>query len=200
MNRLEDALIGQRLSFVYDGGSTPGVTRVVDVIEVQFDRILGIDIGRSVDNAMAETRQYLFSLARNVEVLAAPVPVVEPVDNSFGTRVVRETMSFINARQELQDRIDTMTGEELADALQLSSNVDRVTFENGELSLERDVTVPHCVLNGDSGLNWVNTNGDAMVFVCVGGEGHITLEINDEEVSAEDCVRKLSQHMGLTQE
>jgi hypothetical protein len=208
LKSLADAKPGQRLSFAYYGGSDFGTTRQVDVDEVLDDRILGTDVAKD------EPRQYLFDKAAIVVVISEPQPVpaeaacdvpVTDVLSSPTTRVRRTPMSFVDARQRLHDQIDELNGEDLAEVLAEVDGMDRGQFDapNGQVVLERDVLVPHCTLNLTSevaSVDWVNEDGVPLTIVSskAADDNHVELTANGEAVAAEDCVRKLAEHFGLT--
>jgi len=173
-----------------------------------------------VDVDKQEPRQYLFDKAAIVLVLReanepepaeAATEVEPPVADVVNeppatTRVRRTCLSFIEARQRLHDQIDTLNGEDLAEVLAEVEGEDRGCFDaaNGQVVVERDVPIPYCKLNmfGDIvGVEWVNEDGEGMTTVTSSHDDlNVTIELDGEVTNAEDVVRKLAQHFGLTVE
>src|SRR5690554_6409130 len=124
MRSFVEAKVGQRLSFAYFGGSTPGAIREVDVEEVRDDRIVGVDVAKQ------ETRQYLADKAALIQVLSEPAVVTPPLASDAAcVRVRRTPMSFLDARQRLHDQIDALNGEDLAEVLAEVDGQDRAVFD-----------------------------------------------------------------------
>ncbi len=219
LKSLAEAQVGQRLSFAYYGGSTPGKTRSVDVEEVLDDRILGTDVAKN------ETRQYMFDKAAIVIVIHEPIAMVaaleadldenQPiaaeaacdveVDAPPTTRVRRTPLSFPAARDLLHQQIDALNGDDLAEVLGEIQGDDRARFDesSGQVILERDMVIPHCVVNNDAhrgaaGIAWVNENGERLTTTFFHDDDHVRLYIGDNEVTAENLVREIAQHLGLT--
>jgi len=207
LKSLAEAQAGQVVSFTYYGGSSPGSIRTVMVTDVRDDRIVGDDYDRK------EPRQFLFeraSLPKVIEeVPEAPIAAEAACDESAiitpSTRVRRTPMSFAQARQRLHEQIDALTGEDLAEALAEVDGEDRGTFDasNGQVILERDVPIPHAVLNMNAqpdavGLDWVNEDGDRLTTVTRLDGDTVRLFVGESEVHAETFISDIAEHFGLT--
>ena len=57
--------IGDFVSFVYDGGSTPGIRRIIFVTDVDIDRLHGYDFARE------NYRQFIFDKCSDIIILSA---------------------------------------------------------------------------------------------------------------------------------
>ena len=219
LKSLADAKVGQRLSFAYYGGETPGRTRQVDVTEVLDDRIVGTDVEKR------ETRQYMFDKAAVVVVVHEPVAMVAALEADLDenqpiaaeaacdvtvepiptTRVRRTPLSFPAARDLLHQQIDALNGDDLAEVLGEIQGDDRAKFDaaNGQVVLERDVVLPHCVVNdnahtGAAGIDWVNEDGERITTTFLHDGDTVRLHSGSTEVSAESLVTEIAQHLGLT--
>lgn len=209
LNRLNDAEVGQVLSFIYLRGSRQGQRRTVEVQEVLSDRIVGHDL--HVD----EPRQYLFDQAVEIQVLNKPVVNQEAVNSAMRacgidplqetTRVRRQPMSFVEARQRIHDQIDELSGEDLAEVLAEIDGHDRAEFnaDDGVVIVEDDVCVPHCCINMDcdpsaAGIDWVNEDGETVTSITRNNKGIIELSLDGERVAAEQFIIQIGQHFGLT--
>jgi hypothetical protein len=205
LKSLADAKVGQQVMFAYYGGENPGAMRTVLVGEVQEDRIIGTDLDKQ------ETRQYLFEKAAIIEVVKEPIapdenqrpPVAEAacdVEAEPTTRVRRTPLSFIDARKALHDSIDKLNGDELAEVLAEVQGEDRARFDapSGQVVLEKDVVIPHCE-SGHMGTEWVNEDGERIkTNTIIDLDGIVTWCCDGERHTAENFLRKISQHMGLT--
>ena len=217
LKSLAEAQVGQRLSFVYYGGETPGTARQVDVEEVRDDRIVGTDVVKQ------ETRQYLFEKAAiivvvtpiaQVDALVADLDIHQPAEAACDvepeaeamptTRVRRMPMSFPAARDRLHQQIEALNGEDLAEVLGEIEGEDRSRFdaESGQVILERDVLIPHCEVNdgNDKGasIDWVNEDGVRLTTTFFHNGDRVLLQEGDNYVTAEDLITKIAQHLGLT--
>ena len=121
------------------------------------------------------------------------------------TRVRRKTMSFVDARQRVHDQIDAINGEDLAEVLAEIDGHDRAEFHqgSGQVIVEDDVCIPHCTLNmgchpSAAGIDWVNEEGDTINSVTLNNNGNIELYLNNKQVTAEEIIRGIAQHLGLT--
>ena len=218
LKTLADARVGERLSFAYYGGSNPGMSRTVDVLEVLDDRIIGTDVAKD------EQRQYLFDKAAIIVLIHEPIAMVDrlvaeascdvelgelvaiaSVAKPITMRVRRRPLSFEDARQKLHDQIDTLNGEDLAECLAEIEGEDRGAFDSGtgEVTLETDVAIPHCEvnLNGHAdaaGIDWLNEDGERITTTFLNEEGTIRLYLTNTEVTAENLIKEIAQHLGLT--
>jgi hypothetical protein len=210
------AQVGQRLQFTYYGGTDvcgiflSNALRIVDVEEVGDDRIFGQDVDKG------EPRQYMFDKAAMVQVVTeavvqAPVVAAEAAcdapEPAADTRVRRTVLSFVDARQRLHDQIDELNAEDLAEVLAEVDSEDRFTFDadNGQVVLERDVFVPHAVINdngpiaGVSSLDWVNEDGERLnTSTLFNDEERVGLFVGAQQVTAEEYITQIAQHLGLT--
>lgn len=203
MKSLVEAKVGQRLSFAYFGGSTPGAIREVDVEEVRDDRIVGVDVAKQ------KTRQYLADKAALIQVVSEPAVVTPPLAAEAAcdvetVRVRRTTMSFLDARQRLHDQIDALNGEDLAEVLAEVDGQDRAVFDasNGVVVLEREVLIPHAEVNDNAhreaaGIDWVNEDGDRLTTTFFHDGDKVRLFNGDNEVDAESLVSAIARHIGL---
>jgi len=211
LKNITEAKVGQRISFSYLDGSTLGKIRQVDVAEVLHDRIIGTDVDTQ------ETHQYL----RDKAMMIVPVDVdihlpaeaaceVNPETNST-TRVRHSYISFPDARNLLHQQIDTLNGEDLAEVLAEVQGEDNATFNaaNGQVVLERDVLVPHCeptinlnvpdnTPDNAADIDWVNEDGIRLTTTFFHNRQAVRLYINTTEVSAENLIKEIAQHLGLT--
>jgi len=206
LESLEEAKVGQRVSFAYYGGENPGTTRLVDVEEIRNDRIIGMDVTKQ------EKRQYLFTKAAVTVVVVdkpqAPVAAEAVCDMELepATRVRRLPMDFTTARDLLHQQIDSLHGEDLAEVLAEIQGEDRATFDanSGQVIMERDVLVPHCEVNmddghcGAAGIDWVNEDGERLTTTFLHDGDAIRLFNTDNEVGAEILIAEIAQHLGLT--
>lgn len=207
LKSLAEAKEGQRLSFAYYGGENPGTTRQVDVEEVKDDRIIGTDVDKQ------ETRQYLFEKAAIVVVIDQPQPPIAAeavcdVEHEYTaptTRVRRMPMSFPAARDLLHQQIDALNGEDLAEVLAEVQGEDRARFDatSGQVMLERDVLIPHCVVNqpahdGIACIDWLNEDGVALSTAFLVDNDTVLLQAANVELTAEEFIKEIAQHLGLT--
>lgn len=188
---LREAKEGQRVTFNYYGGSTPGRKREVEVTEVLDDRIIGVDVER--DNV----RQFTFDKASGVELVE---PVIEAEPAQPPTRVKHSQMHFHDARQHLHDQIDELSGEDLAEVLAQVDGHDSHAFnsETGQVAFGDHVVEPHCVMAINGGMNWINEDGTAMFVAHDMIGSSIVHNVGGESLNAEECVKKIAQHLGLT--
>lgn len=205
LKSLRDAQVGQRLSFVYYGGSNPGEARDVTVTEVLDDRIYATDHNRD-----EEVRCFLFDKAALIVVVSeapeqAAIEAVQRVvtPSGVGVRVRANSLSFVEARQRLIDQIEALSAEDLAEALAEVDGANRGTFDasTGMVTLEREVLTPHFKLNldGDSaGVDVVNEDGDTTTIVTTQTNGVVSVTLNGQDVSPEEFALALCQHLGLT--
>jgi hypothetical protein len=220
LKSLHEAQVGQRLSFSYYGGEHPGTTREVDVLEVRDDRIVGTDVDKQ------ETRQYLFDKAAIIRVITPIAKVdalVADLDDSYlddnqpvaaeevqsppTTRVRSTRISFPEARRLLHQQIDTLDGEDLAEVLAEVQGEDRSLFDadNGAVVLEKDILVPHCEVNDHAhrdaaGIDWVNEDGVRLTTTFLHDGSRVVLYQgnDDNEITAENLITAIAQHLGLT--
>ena len=207
LKSLADAEDGQRLSFAYYGGENSGGTRVVDVTSIGDDRMFGIDVAKN------EPRQYLFENAALISIVERATPVaaeaacdVEPeAEAVVPTRVRRLPMSFPAARDLLHQQIEALNGEDLAEVLAEIQGEDRARFDatSGQVILERDVLIPHCVVNDKAhndaaGIDWVNEEGEALTTTFYHKDNRVLLFSDKDKVSAENLIREIARHLGLT--
>ena len=219
LKSLAEAKVGQRLSFAYYGGETPGRTRQVDVTAVLDDRVIGEDVEKK------EQRQYMFDKAAIVVVIHEPVAMVAALEADLDenqpivaeaacdvttealptTRVRRMPLSFELARDVLHQQIDALNGDDLAEVLGEIQGEDRAKFDaaNGQVILERDVVLPHCIVNdkahtGAAGIDWVNEDGERITTTFLHDGDRVRLHLSDSEISAENLIREIATHLGLT--
>ncbi len=206
MNSLRDARVGQRVSFAYNGGSTPGTVREVYVQEVQDDRIVGVLPNSNV-------RQYLFEKATMVILVSElPTPAeaacnVDPTEViDLPTHRVRSIeRTFVEARQRLHEEIDLMNGEDLTEVLVEVDGEHSGQFDAnaGMVVVERNVLVPHCIVNPyghrkGTGIDWVNEDGNTFTTTFFNDNGKVRLYSGGNEVTAETIVQEIAQHLDLT--
>lgn len=210
LKSLAQAQVGQRLQFAYYGGTDVGAMRTVDVEEVSDDRVYGQDVDKG------KPRQYMFDKAAMVQVVTEAVVQahvvaaeaaceVETVAST--TRVRRNVLSFVDARQRLHEQIDSLNAEDLAEVLAEVDGEDRGRFDsaNGQVVLERDVMVPHTVINdngpidGAAGLDWINEDGERLTTTTLFNEDEqVGMFVGNEQVTAEQFVTRICEHLGLT--
>jgi len=202
MQTLADAKVGQRVQFAYYGGSNIGDLRLVDVQEVFSDRIVGLDVCKD------KIRHYLFAKAEMVSLVepepaeAACDAIVEP---KATTRMHSHPISFPDARDLLHDQIDALNGDDLAEVLAEINGDDHGRFDatSGVVVLERQVLIPHCKVNmhahqGAAGVDWINEGGNILTTTFFNTDTKLVLFVGDNEVTAEELITSLSQHLGLT--
>jgi len=121
------------------------------------------------------------------------------------TRVRRQHISFVDARQRIHDQIDELNGEDLAEVLAEIDGHDRAEFDvvTAEVIVEDDVCVPHCLLNMEchpsiAGIDWVNEEGEVVTSMTTHNDGNIKLQLDDNLVTAEQMITLIAQHLGLT--
>jgi len=189
--RLEQAEVGQRVSFVYQGGSNPGARRLVDIESLDFEGMYGMDVDKQ------EPRQFLYDHVATVEVVrSAPEEVEEVADRPVKTKILSTSESFVDIRKMLIETIDAMDGEELARATTQLSDCDSAKFDpnNGQITMGLEVYVPHFVRIAEGlGVNIVNEQGETMSIV-LGMEDSLT--VNNEEVTPEELLDSLTAHLG----
>jgi len=194
VNSLREVKVGQRISLRYYGGENPGCERKVDVASVSDDRIVGTDIEKQ------EQRQYLFEKAASIFILS---PVNVTLNNAnTGVREKRTSLSFADVRGELQDHINSLSGEDLAEVYAEMNGKDKGEFnaESGLVTVVEMVPAPkvNCTFNADGDaveIDWFNEDGKH-VGTCVNMDG--TLEVHMNKVSAETFIRTIAEHIGLT--
>ena len=193
MISLREAKVGQRLSFFYYGGSNPGDKRLVDVTEVLSDRIIGTDVDK--DNI----RSFVFDKASCIQIVT-PTEKVGALDENQRPRIRRTQMSFEDARVHLHNQIDSLTGEDLAQVLAEIDGHDAHSFDSdtGSVVMETMVLEPYCQPVASGGTNWVNEDGDFLHVIHIATANKALTEVDGEDVSPEECVKKIAEHLGLT--
>lgn len=198
LKSLADAQPGNRVSFVYYGGTDVGGERVVDVEEVRDDRIVG------TDTVKGEVRQYVFDKAACVQLLPTPIEVpapapeteVGPLENvEPGIRTRVTNIPFPQARDMLVREIQSLNAEDLAEVLAEFRGDTRGHFDatTGEIIVERDVPAPTFVIDLGS-YTIVNEESESMVLTSEGSD----VTVDGEVVDPEQMVRKIAKHLGLT--
>lgn len=119
---LSDAPIGSTIQFVYYGGSRYGCTRTVEV--TGYNGRNGI---QGIDKDVNEPRAYLNGSAGPVNVLSEASPTPQAASTLRPTSV-----HFTVARQELRDKVDEMSLEQLAEVFAIhrggiNPNIDMTT-------------------------------------------------------------------------
>jgi hypothetical protein len=191
MDKMNGVEIGDNISFQYEGGSTPGRCRFLKVEDIVDDRVRGIDLDTG------QPRQFLFD--KMGEVTIAPFDLNRvPVEL---TTTETTTISFMEGRQYLKDHIDTLTGEELAQAIEVCNGGNQDAEYHGGtgmITMECEVLVPHFT-NTIDGVNIVNKDGERLAIV-IGTDGGVIMEDKSEMVMVTpmEMIEKVSRHLGLT--
>lgn len=197
LKHLNEAKPGDRVEFVYDGGSNPGTSRTIIVQRVLSDRIWGLDVAKN------EHRQYLFDRVNSESCVAILTPAVQK------TRTKSTVLSFIDARSKLHDQIDSLTGEDLAEALAIMSGEDRGTFDtaNSQVIIERDVAMPHCRVNNEykydgvtvPALEYINEDGEVLTTATIHDidKDEVFLIIDESLYGAEIFIEIIAKHLGI---
>ena len=216
INSLTDAQPGQIINFLYRGGSTPFTPgpRAVRVENVEDGRVHGYDMHRPEGNNFRQYKAVNASCVAVAEEAPEPVPAeagcgegcscesgnpaeIEEMMRMLGilpedTPMDESRLSFVDAREAIQDAVDECDGDDLALYYRniVSGRPSRVTFdeETGELVVltpERKVIAEISARIGDETLHIEMDN-----------LGKKTILRDGEEVSNECDVRELVIKMG----
>jgi len=192
---LSEAKVGDRVSFIYYGGSNPGTRRTVDVKEVGVDRIYGVDVNKEKE------RQFLFSESAIVRLEPAmPETVADIQVEERPTKVNTHSESFVSARSRIIDMIDSLNGEDLAELVsQIDGDGDsESTFDEmtGQITTTTKEYISYFRSSAD-GVDIVNKEGKVMSMVLLVDGG---IAIDNMSFSPDHLAVELSRHLGLTQE
>ena len=123
-----------------------------------------------------------------------------------------QTIPFVEARKLLHTQIDNLTGEDLAEVLATIRGDDDGTFnaQTGTITLYQQVITPHCrvYIRPDPPLNhatisihWINQDNACLKTDFIQDEGDIYQiydDGSDTKITAEDLIRHIAKHFGLT--
>jgi hypothetical protein len=178
IKKLTDAQVGQRISFMYLGGTNPGAVRHVEVVEVLGDRIVGVDLDKDA------LRVFMVDKAVMIEVLPDK-PAVAP----------RKLFTKEQAREMVRTYIDSLNGPELANVLGACHDcVDATYDESGNITVQYQKPG---IQHEELGFTVFNDDGEGL-YICK-AEDDEQLLVNDKAISDPYVLaHKLCTHLGLT--
>ncbi len=181
MKNLTEFEIGTTLSFVYDGGSTPGRQRVVVVEEyINEQTIAATDLELPAND---NRRNFRSDLARNIQVL--------------------ETVPFYTAQEAVQKN---MTAEDIGELYRKAVNAEGVFFNvrTGDFLVQKaDQTKVEDIDSDDTGMEFTlrNSSGEALI-VRITVHGNLCLLQNEKYFQYSDDVKtffeKIVEHLDKT--
>lgn len=183
--RLTDFAVGAHISFVYHGGSNPGTTRRVEVLEVLPNAIRAKDLDKpDGDNIRMFTNNY----ARNICVMAqVGKKKGDTTKEVFFTDVQKEVAATLN-ETKLAALYKEMTG------------ADDVSYDAGRgvfVVQTRDKSALTVKVANTSGVDFdvVNSRGETLdCSILIGNRLRVH---TTRDMSVKDFVEKLAKHLDL---